>query len=412
MQTQNLLALLDRPIAYHRILAEIGGSVTAGVFLSQAVYWSQRTDDPDGWFWKTQKEWQEETYLKRSEQEIARRELRAAGILEEKKKGVPAKLYFRLNAETLNKRLLSPVCQDAASLDAEMQHAPFQDARKVQSRMKSRKGVKAIDSKAFEGDLEKTDKDAESSILSLTETTSETTSEISKKIKDPPISPQRGDEGVANAALEQEVSKPNGTPATKSNAEHSANPERGHFSERRREVSKSVQNVRQTYRNALPDWRWGYGSGEYHAEFERDIQRTYLDKLPEISLKKQHTPAQMIEEAEAAGSFANLESRCKAWRERQQAAAQTQAQTSVPIPPTDRGDELALLEVCLKRLRWNKQQAIDHMVEHCGWPRRKDETYRDGRTFNMRVISDAEILQLTETLEQLCTPPITRLQTP
>ncbi len=32
--------MLDRPIAFHPVLAKISGSVTAGLMLSQAVYWS------------------------------------------------------------------------------------------------------------------------------------------------------------------------------------------------------------------------------------------------------------------------------------------------------------------------------------------------------------------------------------
>jgi len=97
----SILKLLDRPIAFHRIFAEISGSVSAGIFLSQAFYWSQRTHDADGWFWKTQDDWFEETYLTRYEQEGARKKLIALGILEEEKRGIPAKLFYRLNETTL-----------------------------------------------------------------------------------------------------------------------------------------------------------------------------------------------------------------------------------------------------------------------------------------------------------------------
>jgi hypothetical protein len=211
-QIQNVLGLLDRPIAYHRIFAELGGSVTAGVFLSQAVYWSQRTTDPDGWFWKTQKEWHEETYLKRSEQEIARRELRAAGILEEKKKGVPAKLYFRVNLETLAKLLLFPVCQDAASLDAEMEHAPSKDAEMQQTRMKSKKSTQSLEEKGLEVDFKKTDKDAESSILIYTEITPETSSKITNQ--DPLKSPK----GDGDRALGKNLQNAEDDPAHESAA--------------------------------------------------------------------------------------------------------------------------------------------------------------------------------------------------
>ena len=45
--------LSDRPIAYHASLARALGSVTAGVFLSQILYWQPRSRDTEGWVWKT-----------------------------------------------------------------------------------------------------------------------------------------------------------------------------------------------------------------------------------------------------------------------------------------------------------------------------------------------------------------------
>ena len=109
--------LLDRPIAYHRCFVTLTGSVTAAVMLSQAFYWSNRTEDPEGWFWKTQEQWTEETGLTRFEQETARKKLRSLGIWEEKREGVPAKLFFRLNIKAISELLKShnPVCGKASS---------------------------------------------------------------------------------------------------------------------------------------------------------------------------------------------------------------------------------------------------------------------------------------------------------
>jgi hypothetical protein len=47
------IQILDRPIAFHRCLVRVTKSVAAALMLSQAIYWSNRTKDPDGWFWKT-----------------------------------------------------------------------------------------------------------------------------------------------------------------------------------------------------------------------------------------------------------------------------------------------------------------------------------------------------------------------
>jgi hypothetical protein len=93
--------LTDRPIAYHPVIAKAVKSVTAGVFLSQFLYWTPRTKDPDGWIYKTQADIYEETALTRREQETARRILMDKGVLEEKKKGVPCRLYFRVNMAAL-----------------------------------------------------------------------------------------------------------------------------------------------------------------------------------------------------------------------------------------------------------------------------------------------------------------------
>jgi hypothetical protein len=97
----SLKLALRHPIAYHRVLASVGGGASAGLFLSQCWYLTLRTTDRDLWWSRTQAEWERETGLSRREQETARKKLRARGLLEERKSGVPAKLYFRLNLEIL-----------------------------------------------------------------------------------------------------------------------------------------------------------------------------------------------------------------------------------------------------------------------------------------------------------------------
>ena len=113
----SILNLLDRPIAYHRPFAAISGSICAGIFLSQAFYWSQRTSDPDGWFWKTQEQWFDETFMTRYEQETARKKLVAIGVLEQKKQGIPAKLFYRINRKALEVKM-----QNYADKYAGIQH--------------------------------------------------------------------------------------------------------------------------------------------------------------------------------------------------------------------------------------------------------------------------------------------------
>ena len=95
--SRQLVRLLDRPIAFHRCFVDPTGSITAALMLSQALYWQQRTKDPDGWWYKTREEWREETGMSRWEQEEARKRLRRVGVLQEERRGIPARLWYRVD---------------------------------------------------------------------------------------------------------------------------------------------------------------------------------------------------------------------------------------------------------------------------------------------------------------------------
>ncbi|MGR9108952.1 MAG: hypothetical protein ACU843_18715, partial [Gammaproteobacteria bacterium] len=99
---------LSRPIAFHRCFVDIAGSVNAALVLSQAFYWQHRIgEEPGGgWWYKTGSKWSEETGLSRHEQENARKKLKTAGLLREKKRGTPAKMWFRLDPAVLRDRLM------------------------------------------------------------------------------------------------------------------------------------------------------------------------------------------------------------------------------------------------------------------------------------------------------------------
>ncbi len=93
--------LLDRPIAFQPAYVHLVGSVNAALMLSQAVYWSKVKKESGGWFYKTQREWQEETGLSRKEQDNARRTLKQWGFWSEKLRGMPAKVHFAVDRERL-----------------------------------------------------------------------------------------------------------------------------------------------------------------------------------------------------------------------------------------------------------------------------------------------------------------------
>lgn len=119
----NILPLLDRPIAFQRSFIRLDIGVTAALFLSQMTYWTNRSDD-DGWVYKTQEEWEEETGLSRYEQEGARKKLRSIGVLLEKRKGVPARLFYKVDNNVLYQVLA------AANKNAEKQHTGMRKTTK------------------------------------------------------------------------------------------------------------------------------------------------------------------------------------------------------------------------------------------------------------------------------------------
>jgi hypothetical protein len=97
-----LLEVFDLPVSFHRCLVPITGGVTAALMLSQAIWTTQAIDRAaNGWFSKSQDEWTDETGLSRWEQETARRALRSAGFVEERRVGMPAKLWFRVRPEAV-----------------------------------------------------------------------------------------------------------------------------------------------------------------------------------------------------------------------------------------------------------------------------------------------------------------------
>lgn len=94
-------AMNDRPIAFNRHYVSLGCGINGALMLSQMVYWSKRTKDKNGYFYKTQDDWEQETGLTRREQETARKRLRELGFVSEHKHGVPCKVHFRVEHDNL-----------------------------------------------------------------------------------------------------------------------------------------------------------------------------------------------------------------------------------------------------------------------------------------------------------------------
>lgn len=87
-------ALLQRPIAYHRVFAQMAGSVTAGLLLSQLWYWHKAVGGR--WFYKTIPDIDAETGMSRWEQETAIKKLVALKLIKVEVKSLPPRRYFKL----------------------------------------------------------------------------------------------------------------------------------------------------------------------------------------------------------------------------------------------------------------------------------------------------------------------------
>jgi hypothetical protein len=115
-----LEVLLDRPVAFHRGLKKSVKGATTQLMLSQAIYWSKIQKHEDGWFYKTQTEWEEETNLTRREQETARKQLKTKAFWQEERRGLCPKLYFRVDLILLAKDLAgddTPIDQSLSEMD-------------------------------------------------------------------------------------------------------------------------------------------------------------------------------------------------------------------------------------------------------------------------------------------------------
>lgn len=114
--TDLLLQVFDLPVSFHRCLVPITGGVTAALMLSQAIWTTQGLEPAgEGWFSKSQDQWTEDTGLSRWEQETARRALRKAGFLEERRAGMPSKLWYRVRPD----KVWSALQDTAVRFDAE-----------------------------------------------------------------------------------------------------------------------------------------------------------------------------------------------------------------------------------------------------------------------------------------------------
>lgn len=104
---ETLKALLgSHTVAYRVIFAKAIGNVPAAIMLSQGFFWQESADfkdittfDGKPYFQKTAEQWYDATGLTEEQQKTARKHLGQIGMMNEKRAGIPALLYYNIDFE-------------------------------------------------------------------------------------------------------------------------------------------------------------------------------------------------------------------------------------------------------------------------------------------------------------------------
>lgn len=94
-----LMALNQQPIAVYPIYIDITGSVTAGLLLSQIMYWNAKMKGKE--FYKNDSEYMEETRLTQSEFKTAKKIVSGLSFLKIERKGAPYRTYYSVDHDEL-----------------------------------------------------------------------------------------------------------------------------------------------------------------------------------------------------------------------------------------------------------------------------------------------------------------------
>lgn len=113
----------ENTLVVPRAFIKLTGDHVAALILNQVLYWSDRTTDPDGWFYKTAEEWEEELCISRFQLDRSRKVLTPLGLRTELRKvGGAPKVHYRLDFECFVERL-----------QAFLQELDFQETSKSKS---------------------------------------------------------------------------------------------------------------------------------------------------------------------------------------------------------------------------------------------------------------------------------------
>lgn len=102
MSHYKTIQALGTPIVVHSGVTAMLGSTTASILLSHIMYWSDKTDNPLG-FYRTLDELKAETSLTENELRTARKLLVNLGLVDEKYARLEHRLYFKFNVQMFDK---------------------------------------------------------------------------------------------------------------------------------------------------------------------------------------------------------------------------------------------------------------------------------------------------------------------
>src|SRR5690625_2667253 len=99
----------ERHITIPKIYLELTNDYPTAALLNQMIFWSDKTKRRDGFFYKTYKEWEEETFLSEYQVRRASKVLKELGFLETKLKkanGSPT-LHYKLDMVVLSESIVN-----------------------------------------------------------------------------------------------------------------------------------------------------------------------------------------------------------------------------------------------------------------------------------------------------------------
>ena len=111
---QVLKALHQRPIAVYPIYIDLTGSVTAGLMLSQLLYWLERVDRE---VWKTDAEIMQETRLTQTEFKNAKKVISGLKFMSVTKRGIPPKTFYSVDWDILAQEIDSLISSVTYKMD-------------------------------------------------------------------------------------------------------------------------------------------------------------------------------------------------------------------------------------------------------------------------------------------------------